>query len=485
MANKINFISNNVKGFQSTNKRLKLIKYFKDKIVSNGFLFLQETHSTVNDEIKWKDDFKGEVFYSHGKSNSCSVLICFIGSKRLFIRNKLSDNNGRILILDVDIDDENFILINLYNPNTEAEQLQNLSKLTEMLTKLHLIQNNNIICARDFNLLFKIKLENYGGNPVFRKHSVRTIFELKETCNLTDIRKIRNPKAKQYTFRQKHVSGFLQRRLDYFFISNNIQEFILDTDIIPAISSDHSPILIFFSKDKQNNRSSGFWKFNNSLLSDDIFKEELKQHIQNIKNDNELSNDPQIKWEFLKYQIRKFTIRFSKMRAKEERKQREELEATLKLLEKNLSTEENQCLYDKCKRDLEEIYDNIAEGIRIRSRCQWYEEGEKSSKFFLNLEKFNGMQSQIRKIIVNDQEITDPNIILNEIRNFYESLFKKGDSKRPSQINDFLDKVQLPKLNITEINKCDDELSEEQMSISLMSMQNNKSPGNDEQKSFL
>ena len=61
MANKIDFISNNVKEFQVTNKRLKLIKYFKDKIFSNGFLFLQETHSTLNDEIKWKHDFKGEV----------------------------------------------------------------------------------------------------------------------------------------------------------------------------------------------------------------------------------------------------------------------------------------------------------------------------------------------------------------------------------------------------------------------------------------
>ena len=64
MANEINFISNNVKSFQSTNKRLKLIKNFKDKIVSDGFLLLQETHSTVNDEIKWKDDFKDEVFCS-------------------------------------------------------------------------------------------------------------------------------------------------------------------------------------------------------------------------------------------------------------------------------------------------------------------------------------------------------------------------------------------------------------------------------------
>ena len=52
MANKINFISNNVKDFQSNNKRLKIIKYFNDKIVSYGFLFLQEKHLTLNDEIK-------------------------------------------------------------------------------------------------------------------------------------------------------------------------------------------------------------------------------------------------------------------------------------------------------------------------------------------------------------------------------------------------------------------------------------------------
>ena len=40
------------KVFSPLTKDKKLIKYFKDKIVSNGFLFLQETHSTVNDEIK-------------------------------------------------------------------------------------------------------------------------------------------------------------------------------------------------------------------------------------------------------------------------------------------------------------------------------------------------------------------------------------------------------------------------------------------------
>ena len=85
----------------------------------------------------------------------------------------------------------------MYNPITEAVQLKTLSKLTEMLTKLDLTQNNNVICAGKFNLLFNVKLESYGGNPVFKKHSVRKIFQLKETYNLTDIWRIRNPKEKK------------------------------------------------------------------------------------------------------------------------------------------------------------------------------------------------------------------------------------------------------------------------------------------------
>ena len=41
---------------------------------------------------------------------------------------------------------------------------------------------------------------------------------------------------------------------------------------------------------------------------------------------------------------------------------------------------------NKCKNKFEEIYDNIAEGAKVRSKISWYEDGEKSSKFFLNLE---------------------------------------------------------------------------------------------------
>ena len=43
--------------------------------------------------------------------------------------------------------------------------------------------------------------------------------------------------------------------------------------------------------------------------------------------------------------------------------------------------------YELLKCELDEIYDKTAEGVKARSRCQEYEEGEKSNKFFLNLGK--------------------------------------------------------------------------------------------------
>ena len=59
----LSFITNNVKGIQSMKKRLKLIEYFKSKITTNGILFLQENHSSSDEEQKWRDNFGGNTFF--------------------------------------------------------------------------------------------------------------------------------------------------------------------------------------------------------------------------------------------------------------------------------------------------------------------------------------------------------------------------------------------------------------------------------------
>ena len=90
----------------------------------------------------------------------------------------------------------------------------------------------------------------------------------------------------------------------------------------------------------------------------------------------------------------------------------------LKILEKCLDKVDNLSKYNAIKNELDAIYDHITEGIRIRSKYKWYEHSEKSTKFFLNLEKQRGAQNTIKKLIVDDKEIIDQTHILEYIREF-------------------------------------------------------------------
>ena len=54
-----------------------------------------------------------------------------------------------------------------------------------------------------------------------------------------------------------------------------------------------------------------------------------------------------------------------------------------------------------------------------------YEEGEKSTSFFLNQIKQNKRKSTIRKLIVDEKEITDQSKILTQLHDFYEKLYTK------------------------------------------------------------
>ena len=107
----------------------------------------------------------------------------------------------------------------------------------------------------------------------------------------------------------------------------------------------------------------------------------------------------------------------------------------------------------------------------------WYEEGEKLWKFFLNLEKGKGTQSQIRKLIVNNQEITDQNKIQNELLFFYETLFRNTSANTSEYCKSFLNEVFVPKLNCKDARICEGDLNK--LELLTKSMQNNKSPGND------
>ena len=95
-------------------------------------------------------------------------------------------------------------------------------------------------------------------------------------------------------------------------------------------------------------------------------------------------------------------------------------------LEKDIDSDEKFEEYDKKRNELEQIYDKIAEGVKIRSNCSWYQYGEKSTKLFYGLEKKNAMSGTIKMIINDEKEITIPNEINLSLKRFYQNLSKKN-----------------------------------------------------------
>ena len=129
------------------------------------------------------------------------------------------------------------------------------------------------------------------------------------------------------------------------------------------------------------------------------------------------------------------------------------------------------------KDEFEHFYDNIATGVKIRSKWNWYRHGNKSTKYFLNLEKQKAVNGTVNKIIKDHMEITDQLKIQHELRMFYEQLFKKTICNANSKIVSFLDNISLPVINNDFFNLCENDLTEDELLISLKSMQNNKTPG--------
>ena len=144
------------------------------------------------------------------------------------------------------------------------------------------------------------------------------MIELIESFELCDIWRIWNPTEKRFTFRQNHISGYIQRRLDYFFVSNKLQESIKNTDLLASISTDHSPISFTLRRLQIIAKGKGLWIFNSSLTLNKEFVEKMKEHISTCLNLLEKENilDDQVRWEYLKHQVKKISVKFSKAQAK-------------------------------------------------------------------------------------------------------------------------------------------------------------------------
>ena len=225
-------------------------------------IFLQETYCTVEVEDTWRTQWQGKLFSSYGTNHSCGVMVLVRSDLDFNLKSVEVDTQGRYVVMEAVVQGSNFLLVNIYAPNKVQEQCLFFNNLNNIIENFVVDNEQKIVIGGDFNIALDSDLDCSGGNP-FKKDSVKCIQDLCLDYDLVDIWRIRNPEIKRFTWTQKNP--LIQRRLDYWLISDVCQEDIEKPDIISSINSDHSAIFLHFNNIDRQKHGPSFWKFNASL----------------------------------------------------------------------------------------------------------------------------------------------------------------------------------------------------------------------------
>ena len=68
--------------------------------------------------------------------------------------------------------------------------------------------------------------------------------------------------------------------LTIFFISDSLQDLVNAIEIIPSLQSDQSALKMKISSLTEGSKGPSYWKFNNTLISDEEYVNNMKSKIQ-------------------------------------------------------------------------------------------------------------------------------------------------------------------------------------------------------------
>ena len=110
-------------------------------------------------------------------------------------------------------------------------------------------------------------------------------------------------------------------------------------------------------------------------------------------------------------------------------------------------------------------------------------EGEKCSKYFLALEKFNANNNTLKEIKdSNGQTITDERKIVEEIGDQFKKRYNKpslSSQEVHMHLDNFTNDINLPKLTQGDKDMCDSPITEREVAQAVISMNNGSAPGTD------
>lgn len=477
----LNLLSFNVRGIRQEIKRHSIYQYIKKKNID--ICFLQETHSTDKDENQWKNEWGGEVYYSHGTSQARGVMVLVRPGFDLKVDNIIKGDFGRFIYMKILTQGAQINVLNIYAPNLEAEQLRFYRDLDTLMEGVQEV-NDKWIIGGDFNVIFDPDMDRKGGN--FRGTNayisvIEVLDEIIEKNNLCDIWRVRHPELRSFTWRQRRPE--IHSRLDVFLISDHLQDFVREVDIKPSLRSDHSSIVLKIYTFKTS-RGHGYWKLNSSFVDEYDYIKSISDGIEGWKLELRDIVDDRVKWEFIKYKIRNESINYGKTRKstlnKRQIKLETELDKRYHILDSGTETEEDLNRRLEVEAELRDIDNYKTEGLILRSKCRWYEKGERSNNYFLGLINHNRTKVTMNKLRTDNGDIEiNPENILNMQGDFYKRLYTERNEKSNADMLHYLNNIHVVKLTDGEKDQCEGIITEEECREIIKTFRKGKTPGID------
>ena len=470
MINKLKVATLNVRGLNENIKRNVLFTWALEENIS--VLCLQETFLTDDSVGKFDNDWEGTVYHSLSNStHSRGVSILLNPKLSVQIIDIKRDNDGRKIMLNIELGDEKYTVISVYAPNNESNKIKFFKRTTKWINQNCTNNGHRILCG-DFNSTIKPIDRKSGLFDRTSKHFQNLI----NTCDVVDSYRYKYPNRKKYSYTSKDMSK--ASRIDYILTSDTLCIKMKKTYMknVPKIP-DHKAIILEFNVNKIHGK--GYFKLNTKWLSNRMYQAGIRNTIQSCIEEFSNLVDKRQLWDICKLKIKEFSIKFAIEYNKHQNINIKRLRSDIEYIEGMVTisriTEEDKELQER----EDQIYIDKVKGAQIRSRSIWIEEG-KNEKFYKILETKNQTNNSITQLYNSQGERVDKmEDIMKVTRDFYSQLYTSSNIDQ-RKMDEYLSKINLPyKLSNTDKTLCEGKITIEECENVIKHLRKNKSPGHD------
>lgn len=437
----------NVRGLNDEGKLRHLINacYGKNKKDKDNFFFFQETFITNAGLIPFL--WRGNYHLTPGTGNSCGCLTLMSSHINVVTVRDIGSRAHVIVCQKPGENRTSYIVANIYAPcpNTR-EKLEFFEQFFEVVNDLSALHDcEKIIIGGDFNLNFHEREVSNRKYPAQERNIAKATADFIKNSGLNDIW------ASSNNFTWRRANSNVLSTIDRVLYSNALNVYKVTTDWALSMS-DHAAVEAYL---KPINvpiiNKSKMVRLDPTIISNSTIKTRIESELERMLNEMGEGWNPHLKLEYCKMCFRTIVERvqaeFKREEINEEDSLNQELNLAISALENANDDDTKEDLIDY----IEELRNKKAvlieeKGKRLaeKLKTKWYNEGEKSTKYFLRLLNRSAPDVFTSLIDSNGREINDQNEIEKEIVDFYKTLYENYDKSKLEDVeyNDaFFDKI--------------------------------------------